>query len=165
VDKVFINPQDPRQGLLVFAFMWVGISVAIAFASGWRQLARRFATARPPEGDLFRFVSGSFSSNGWFFPTGYGNCLTVAASAAGLRISVLFLLRIMHPPLLIPWSAIESVVLQEQFWFRHRTTIRIRDFDRRLSLNGKAGERIAAMFAGMKAATSGPGPVAVAGNR
>ncbi len=89
------------------------------------------------------------------FPTGYGNCLTVAVSGAGVRLSVLFLFRIMHPPLVIPWSAIESVVSQEQLWFGYRTTIRIRDFDRRLTLKGRAGKRIAAMLAGMTAATSG----------
>ncbi len=36
----------------------------------------------------------------------YGNCLTIGADTAGLKLSVLFPFRPGHPPLFIPWSEI-----------------------------------------------------------
>ena len=48
--------------------------------------------------------------------TNYGNCLTVGAGYQGLYLSVLFLFRSGHPPLLIPWSDI-SVRTEKGRWF------------------------------------------------
>ena len=38
--------------------------------------------------------------------TNYGNCVTVKTNSLGLGLSVLWLLRPGHPPLLIPWADI-----------------------------------------------------------
>jgi hypothetical protein len=34
----------------------------------------------------------------------YGGCLTVGSDAAGLYLAVMFLFRVGHPPLFIPWD-------------------------------------------------------------
>ena len=82
-------------------------------------------------------------------PAGYGNCLTVTVGDAGIGISMLFLFRFLHPTILVPWSAIDSVV-EEPFFFSRRTVVAIRGFDRRLGLAGAAGARVRATFERMK---------------
>ena len=52
----------------------------------------------------------------------YGNCLNVGADATGLHLSVLFLFRVGHPPLLVPWGEI-SVAKRRNFWFFRRVTL------------------------------------------
>lgn len=47
--------------------------------------------------------------------TGYGNCLHLGVTDRGLLLSVLFLFRAGHPPLLIPWDDIS--VEQYRSWF------------------------------------------------
>lgn len=42
---------------------------------------------------------------GWL--TNYNNVLTIGVSPQGLYLATMLLFRFMHPPLLIPWSAIK----------------------------------------------------------
>ncbi len=49
----------------------------------------------------------------------YNNCLTIGADPSGLYLTLLFLFRIGHPPLFIPWSEIS---------FRNRRTILFFEF-------------------------------------
>lgn len=43
------------------------------------------------------------------YMTGYGGCLNLAVTARGLQLSLLFIFRVGHPPLLIPWEEIKPV--------------------------------------------------------
>jgi hypothetical protein len=47
---------------------------------------------------------------------GYNNVLTVASDSEGIYLGVLFLFRIAHPPLFIPWSEIEIETPQKKFF-------------------------------------------------
>ena len=98
--------------LLLFAGMWCVISLIISFG-GWNRLAVQFrAPADPagPQGRRFGMQSGKI---GW---ATYSNCLTIHASPEGLRIAVWPIFRIGHPPLFIPWQAIQNPVTRRFLW-------------------------------------------------
>ena len=62
-------------------------------------------------------------------------------SPSGFGLSVIFLFRLLHPPLLIPWSAVESTQ-RERSWLVNHVAVKIRDFDKRLFFRGDAGKKI-----------------------
>ncbi len=93
----------------------IGASLFAAFvtsrASGWHSLATRFA------------YQGSFPREKWKYSsatmrnlTSYKNCLTVAASPAGLYLSIVRPFQISHPDLFIPWSEIAVSRTKIFFW-------------------------------------------------
>jgi hypothetical protein len=131
-----------------FVVIWVGISAATAMAAGWPTLAQRFRTAERPAGEMFPFASGLMRTR--FLPIRYGRSLNVTVGDAGVRLAILFPFRALHAPLLLPWSAIESVTREAGAFGRQAVVIDIRHFNRRLVLFGKAGERVAAKFDRLK---------------
>ena len=70
--------------------------------------------------------SGTFGS--WCH---YNNILTVGYSETGLYLAVFFLFRVFHPPLLIPWSAIEKRT-RSTYWFVKCDTLEIEGLRLRL---------------------------------
>jgi hypothetical protein len=48
----------------------------------------------------------------------YGSCLTVGATPRGLYLAALFIFRIGHPPLFMPWTDI-SIGEQRGWWFNY----------------------------------------------
>ena len=81
-----------------FAGMWVAVSVILSFAGGWRALSRAYPVSLPPSGRSFNLKSGRLGM------TNYNGCLRFVAGAPGLGLSILFLFRVGHPPLFVPWS-------------------------------------------------------------
>jgi hypothetical protein len=75
----------------------------------------------------------------------YRNALFVTVGRSGLSLSVLFLFRVLHPPLFIPWSAVEAV-RPERFWLVNRTAVYLRGFDKRMLFRGRAGQKILEAF-------------------
>ena len=73
----------------------------IAAMSGWSMLRRRFSQTFPFTGEAWKWQSARMRLG-----CNYNNCLTVGADASGLYLSVLFLIRIGHPPLFLPWQEI-----------------------------------------------------------
>ncbi len=60
--------------------------------------------------ETYRF-EGTFEGSRWRFTSArmrwgvnYNGCLTIGANERGLYVAVLFLFRLAHPPLFIPWS-------------------------------------------------------------
>lgn len=90
--------------LLVLAgavgFRWVLLN-AIAAASGWKNLARRF-----PAQFGFSGVESKWQSARLRFLIGYNNCLVVGAGPTGLSIRTIWGIRTGHPPLMIPWNEV-----------------------------------------------------------
>jgi len=83
-----------------------GIGILVSFLisrmGGWSLLAKVYlAQAEILDGESWRFQSIQMR-----WGTNYGNCVTVRANPLGLGLSVLWFLRIAHPPLLIPWPDI-----------------------------------------------------------
>ena len=98
---------EPQWFFPFFALFWFTVTALLAILSGWRSLATYFRTEAPVEGEQFRFVSGSMGAR--FFPVSYRNCLFVTVNETGFGLSILALLRLLSPPLFIPWEAVASV--------------------------------------------------------
>lgn len=93
-----------------FVGMWCAVCLLLSVLSGWRRLAEHFAAHDPPSGKRFSMQSGQFGL------ASYGNCLTIYASPEGLYISILWLFRLGHRPLFIPWEAIQNAKIHRFFW-------------------------------------------------
>ncbi|GEM_PF-644924 len=79
--------------------LWCLGGWTVAIMGGWARLADRHRAGSRPSGHVFRFQSMSL---GRF--TGYGNMLTMIVAKEGLYLAPIFLWRVGHPPLLIPWG-------------------------------------------------------------
>lgn len=128
-----------------FVAMWFGVTGLLSYLSGWPVLAARFRSATSVVGEHFRFVSGSVGVSNRF-PVNYRNCLFITVGITGFRISVLFLFRLFSPPLLIPWSQVESVT-EQRYWFIHRSVIRIRGFSGNIIVPDPVGQCITQAYA------------------
>ena len=137
--------MQPQWFLPLFGAMWIGINALLSILGGWFTLAKRFRAESEPTGDQFRFVSGSMGIR--YFPVNYRNCLFVIVSSTGVHISVLFLFRVMSPPLFIPWSDVESVE-EHTFLFSHTMLMRVRGAWAAISLRGEVGQRIHEVYKG-----------------
>lgn len=95
---------------LGFPLFWCGV-VWLISRFGWHRLARHYrATAGRPREGRFEFMgSGSFGLGD------YRGCLIAGVTPPGLYLSVWFLFRPGHPPLLIPWAAIRRSELNKVF--------------------------------------------------
>jgi hypothetical protein len=94
------KPFNPWLFLLNLSFNWVAISFLFAYGSGWSQLAKQYRTRQPPPNNLSSMNSGRV---GW---VSFKGCLNIGVTSKGLYLSVFPLLRLGHPPLLIPWTAV-----------------------------------------------------------
>lgn len=113
---LFLIPVGIILGLGGFVAFWCLIVKMLSLA-GWQRLAQ-YQTLRPlagPSTTLGRAKLGGIS---------YKNVISASTQAEGLALKSMFLFRIGHPPLLIPWSAIGSVISEKSFWTTfHSTTI------------------------------------------
>lgn len=120
----------------LFAAMWVVVCQLISLIGGWRELAKEYHTEHPFSGELFRFQSAQMRGK-----MNYNNCLTVGANVEGLYLSVLFVFRLGHPPLFIPWSDVSGTI-EKRRWF---SRLRLK-FERcpsvPLVISKRLGERI-----------------------
>ena len=85
-----------------FVLLWVGIGFIVPVFSGWRALAQRYRTDRPFPEHTRRMQSGQMRSM-----TNYGRVLILGSDSEGLYLGVMFLFRIGHAPLFIPWQNVE----------------------------------------------------------
>ncbi|HEX7055217.1 MAG TPA: hypothetical protein VF211_14940 [Burkholderiales bacterium] len=132
----------------LFVAGWLLFTGAMAHLGGWAALAKDFAADAPPEGQRFRFASGSLGRS--YFPVYYRGCLFLTLAAEGLHLSVLPILRFRMPPLFIPWRAVESII-EERELFMRRTIITLRGHWPRLTLRGQVGERVMLAYAAQQA--------------
>jgi hypothetical protein len=137
----FLDPAWLAVGFIVF---WLAISGGISFASGWRQLAERFASDRPVHGEDFRFAWVAFARGS--VPVAYKGCVFANVGSSGIALSMLFLFRFLHPRLFIPWLEIENCA-REKYWFRDVVAVEVRGFDGKLLFRGGLGNRILEMWA------------------
>ncbi|MBK8261159.1 MAG: hypothetical protein IPK80_07435 [Nannocystis sp.] len=86
-------------GPLFFVGFWSAVCWLIATMSGWRGLARRFATTEPAPGwsEWTTAMMGLAS---------YRHTLAIGAAVDGLDLRVMSLFRPGHAPLRIPWSLV-----------------------------------------------------------
>ncbi|MEK8034864.1 hypothetical protein AACH06_28940 [Ideonella sp. DXS29W] len=128
---------------LLFVTIWLVGSAVMARAGGWRSLGQRFSTAAKPEGQSFRFVSGS--SGLVHLPIRYRNCLHIVIGGNGLYAAVMFPFNFQCPALLVPWSAIESII-EKQGFFNRTVTFHISGLWPVITLSGSIGQLAKAAY-------------------
>jgi hypothetical protein len=101
--------------IVIMPAFWCLVVLLISSVSGWRRLSRDYAASFPPHGQAF------LSQTGKVGPSSYRNSLHVHVAPEGLFLSVPFVFRLGHKPLLIPWHEIHS---QEPATFRRLDMIR-----------------------------------------
>ena len=129
--------------LLLFAPVVVLGSALQSRISGWAALASRFPATDIPEGEQFRFVSGSV---GAAFPSSYRGILFVTVSATGFALSIFLPFRFCAPNLFIPWSQVEAVTEKPAFLYT-LAEIHIRGSRTRISLFGASARSILQAYA------------------
>ena len=85
--------------------LWVFILRVVATLGGWRDLAAVYRVDQLPA-DVPRLRLRSLRLRRYF---SYNNGITLAVDDRGLYLSVLFLLRVGHPTLHIPWEDLVRV--------------------------------------------------------
>ena len=119
------------------------ISAILSKRSGWRRIATRFPYKNITDHKKYHFVRMSFGTGS--LPVAYGGCIIVRLSPHGLGLSVIFLIRFLHPPIFIPWSEV-SRCSREYTSLYDVTKIWIRNEENVLSFYGKVGENIYASY-------------------
>ncbi|MCB2407915.1 hypothetical protein [Hymenobacter lucidus] len=90
--------------------------VKLVALMGWQKLANHFQTASRPPGSWFGLGQAYIGS------MKYQSVLEAAATPAGLALASGFPFGTGHPPLLIPWDALEPVEGEKMLWLTSYTT-------------------------------------------
>jgi hypothetical protein len=98
---------------IYFVALWLGVSFLISLAGGWWGLSKKYRTERAFPAHKKSFQRGQMRGG-----TGYNGVLTLGSDAEGVYLGVLFLFRVAHPPLFIPWSDVEVEESTRYFFFR-----------------------------------------------
>jgi hypothetical protein len=115
-----------------FVTLWLLICRLLAHLSGWSALARDFPG--PSEAPAPQFLLQAGSMNG----CRYRGCLNVGISPHGMSLSLFFLFRAGHPPLLIPWTNLSPFQPENALWTTvYATTITGAGRDIRLTLHNR----------------------------
>ena len=145
-------PPAPDPWLLVVGIVcvvgfWCLVVAMISVIGGWHSLGKTyravetiFRIAGGNEGRRFRWASLSMGPR--YFPTNYGNCVQVAVDDQGIGLKVWLIFRILHPPLMIPWSAIKHCDLDKLFFFYWRATVWLNDRRQPIRFYGSCAQEI-----------------------
>lgn len=90
----------------VFPFFFVGMFILVLFVlsrRGWIDLASHFGYADNFSGNRIGVTSASING------VNYNNCLLVKVNEQGIYIKPVFVFRLFHQPILIPWREIKSI--------------------------------------------------------
>ena len=101
-DQLF-DPTNPANFLFFFLLIWILVTYLLSILGGWARLAEDYRSDSDIDGSVWRFQSGTFR-----FGVRYNGVLTIGSSPSGLHLRVLFLFRMGHPPLFIPWSDVKK---------------------------------------------------------
>lgn len=95
--------------MVVFVAVAVLIGSAMAGAGGWRDLAERYPmpAALPASDERYRFTSLR-TAGGAIGIAIYESCVMVGISSRGISLVLWAPLRLFHPPVLLPWEAVEK---------------------------------------------------------
>jgi hypothetical protein len=129
--------------LLFVALFWVGSVSLMSLTGGWHRLASRFRDSAAAQGETLPFVSMYLRTGG--LPVGYRGCVNVTITPRGMRLSILILFRLLHPPMFIPWTAVESV-RPEDFGSLRYIAVVIRGSPTRLLFTEAVGRKVQEAF-------------------
>jgi hypothetical protein len=101
---------------LFFAGIFYFVLLILSTVGGWTRLAESYPDDVPAEGITFRWQSAQFGL------ANYGRCLNITVDHARFRLSAVWLFRLAHPPISIPWGDIR--VERGRSWFMEVGTFR-----------------------------------------
>ncbi|MCP5084129.1 MAG: serine hydrolase [Alphaproteobacteria bacterium] len=81
---------------IVFPLFWMAIVYLISRIGGWSDLAKRFGSDDPPQGELFTWCSARLR-----MLCNYSNCLRVTVSDTGIHLRTPVFFKLGHRPLFI----------------------------------------------------------------
>lgn len=98
----------------MFIAMWFVTMFALSEICGWSTLAREYRAKHKFAGPLRGWRWGQVN---W---CSYKGCLWIGASSQGVYVKTgpWIFFRAFHPPLLIPWSAVQSIEDCKYWWIR-----------------------------------------------
>ncbi|MBX2863000.1 MAG: hypothetical protein KTR27_05555 [Leptolyngbyaceae cyanobacterium MAG.088] len=105
----------PFLPFLGFPVLWCTVSLLLAYIGGWAKLANQYLDVPEREKRLERIYG---MQSGYIGTTRYKGCLNFRIYEEGLGLSVLFLFRIGHPPLFIPWDQFHAMSEKRVFFTR-----------------------------------------------
>jgi hypothetical protein len=127
---------SPAWVIVFLPAIWVAVTMLIAVLGGWGSLAERFSAREPPLGETLRMQSLSFGLLG-----NYREAINVTVGPPGVHLVPIVLFRLGHRPLLIPWREVAECTQSGTLLWK-RTTLVLRNDDRRLRFAGRAGDAI-----------------------
>lgn len=104
--------------VLLAMTLWCLISFGLATLGSWNDIAQRYPARVPAHGHRFLLESARFGS------TPYPSCITVHVSPDGLFLNVIGPLRLGHPPIFIPATAMHHYRTPKT-WFVRRSVFDI----------------------------------------
>ena len=124
---------------VLFVVFWLLLNSGIARVGGWHGLGKTYRAKQLVKGSTYRAVSGCMSDT---LPVRYGACMSVTVVPDGFYVLMWIpLFRFRHPPLYVPWSALESVS-EEYRYFIYNVDIKFKDQNNEMWIKGKAGQAI-----------------------
>lgn len=112
-----LSPYFPYFFPIFFLALWAISDLTMSFLSGWHLLSKRFRAPSEPYGDT-RSAGPFFCQVRMRFRTMYNGGIRITTAEDALYLSVIFTLRVGHPPLRIPWNEIE-MSKTKYLWFRY----------------------------------------------
>jgi hypothetical protein len=104
--SAFDNSLVSDLGIALFCIIFIcGVGFLISLQSGWFSLGRRFKRQSDPYGET-KTAGPYFYTVYMRWWSKYSSMIRLTAAGDALYVSILFPLRIGHPPLRIPWDEI-----------------------------------------------------------
>lgn len=130
--------------LAALVVVWLAGVAVMARVAGWHRLAAPFpAAAAVPEGERFRFLSGSMGSP--HFPIRYRRCLHLVVAEQGFYLSLMFPFKFHSPAVFIPWSSVQE--MREKQHFSNRScTVLVCGHWPHITFAGQAGQVLLAVY-------------------
>jgi hypothetical protein len=124
---------------IFFVALWSLISFVISRLSGWSALSDRFRATLPFSGPTWKWQSARMRLG-----ANYGNSLIVGADPAGLFLATIFVFRLGHVPLFLPWHEISIQGRGQILTFAYLKLVLGRDEQIPFQISGRLADRIRA---------------------
>lgn len=98
--------ETPYGFVIFFVSLWCFVCFLVSLFSGWHRLTGRFQKQSEPYGET-KSAGPFFYGVKMRFRTNYRNVIRITAAEDAVYLSMLFLFRIGHPPLRVPWKEIQ----------------------------------------------------------
>ena len=108
----FTPPVIVLAGIASGVALWIAVGWIVSRATGWAELARAYPGGRRLyRGGWVRWQSLQLRGFG-----GYNNAVNVGADEEGLQVEMMWVFRIGHEPVFVPWSDVRSVEAGRRFF-------------------------------------------------